>query len=162
MSKQRSVSEVLKARGVVSYYVLWPREVLANMAVTLLALVIGAHLAESGRGSERRDSPAAGSGHGGNVVAEGVDGAIARVSGSRYDVALGHNGGLFEIAVGDSPVGVLGGDESVLNHGGKWVAPDVASSGTVKEVAAHAGSRGICSAEVGRVLGDQLGEVRGA
>jgi hypothetical protein len=90
-----------------------------------------------------------------------VDGAIARGSTTRYDIALGYNGGLLQVTVGDSSVGVLGGDESLLDHGGEGLAPDVASSGSIEEVAAHAGPCGVCGAEVGRVLGDQLGEVRG-
>jgi len=94
-SKQGSVSEVLQARGVVSDYVLGSGKVLANMAVAVVALVIGSHLAEASGWSKGGDSPATGPRHSGYVVAEGVNGAVARVSEGRYDVALGHHGGLF-------------------------------------------------------------------
>ena len=81
--------------------------------------------------------------------------------GGRHERELSQQAGVLEVTVGDGPLGVGRGDEVALDVGRKGLPPQVALSGVVKVDSSHPSLGSIGAPKESRILGDDLGEVRG-
>jgi hypothetical protein len=106
MRKQLLVSEMEKARALVSEHVVYTRDEVMEWNVTVMTLMQGMDSEQvcdgTGCGSCAFSLPS----DGGRVVGEIMDGVRADVDGLGEDVKLGDGGGEFQFAVGNVAVGV--------------------------------------------------------
>ncbi len=92
------------------------------------------------------------------IVREVGEGELAQVIGVSRDVRSRDQGGLFEVAVGEVPVGVGGGDHARLALGGEGCPPDEWGVTVDEDDTAHAWLGGVNGLEGRRFFGKDLGE----
>jgi len=102
------VGEVLKSRGVIGYDIFHPVDGGDLGAVTVVALVEAGDLAEVGGWSTGGSAALEVTGQSGSVVRQVGDGGASDVVGVGNVVQLDDHGCLFEVAVGDIAMGVVG------------------------------------------------------
>ena len=96
------------------------------------------------------------------VVTESEDGGVAGVMEPTYQVELAEHASVFQVAVGDGAVRVVGAHKALLDLLGKRQSPHVGLSLGVVVDAAHAGFGCVGCPQEGRLLWDYFGEVRGS
>jgi hypothetical protein len=138
MSEEFSVREVLKARSVVGHHVSFAWEEEADMAVTVLALVIASIATQAGRGPVTGHGAFGQARQSGGVVRTGGNGQVLHRLGGGNHRGLSQLGGLLQVAVGDVARRVGHRHQAVLDGLLKGFAPQVALSVVVEEDAAHA------------------------
>ena len=79
-----------------------------------------------------------------------------------YQVELAQHASVFQVAVGDGAVRVVGAHKALLNVLREWQSPHVGLSLGVVVDAAHAGFGCVSCPQEGRLLWYYFGEVRGS
>ena len=160
VSKKSGVREVLEARRVICHNVQVSWEVVGEVAVAMFPLVSAGKVAEVGCGSITGHRALVDTRDGGRVVGEVDKDGVACVVCRHYQVNLGEEARLFEVAVGDGTLRVVEGYEAALDIRRESLAPDVGSpEGEVD--ATHARFGRVGGTQETRILGDNLGEVLG-
>ena len=151
----------MRSGRVVRHHVVDPWEEHGGVVVAVQPLVVAGELAEVGGGPDGGDGALPVAGERVCVIAEGLQGGVGYGCRVRDHIQVGEHGGVFEVAVGDSPMGVCGGNEAALDLGGEFVPPDMGSAIGGEEHPSHPRLTGVCSAENRRRLRHQLREVGG-
>jgi hypothetical protein len=103
--------------------------------------------------------------HHGDVIPKDTDGVAPAVYILCEDILMGKQSGELQIRVGDGSIGVLGGDQLVLDMEGEWSAPqkgrDVAVCNSGKPHTSHPPSRGIVGAYSHGIVRNNLGQIGG-
>ena len=115
VGEERSIGEVLEARGVIGHYVGLPWEEVRLMAAPMLALVTAGVVAEVSGGPFGGSGPFGQAGEARRVVCAGGDGPVSDVMACGHDGELAVDASLLEVAVGDGSRGVVHRDESLLD-----------------------------------------------
>ena len=95
------------------------------MTVSMLPLKAAIKQAQARGGASERCGSLIHARNGRSVVASGDDGAEGCWQGGCNDVQVADHAGLFQIAVGDGTIGVVGRDQAALNLGRERLAPEV-------------------------------------
>jgi hypothetical protein len=77
------------------------------------------------------------------------------------DVPVRDEGGVFEVAIGDVPCGVVVGGDATLHVGGECGAPEDGRLVVSEEDTSHAGLAGVSCAQHHGLVGDDLAELSG-
>ena len=138
MGKERGVSEMLEARGVVGHGIPATLEVLGGGAILVLPLVAASEAAKVGRGAVGGDRSSAQASHGRGVVREVMEGRVLDIRDHSDEVELSDQRSLFEVTIGDASGRVFSRDELGAAERVERGAPDARLVVFVEENSAHA------------------------
>jgi hypothetical protein len=156
VGKEFDVSEMLQAGGVVSHSVSISWEEKGEVAVAVLSLVSAAVVAQLGCDPIRGHRSFVHSRDGGGVVTASANGAVGSVGTLGDEADLGELAGLFQVTIGDGSMGVVEGDQVLLDVLGERLSPHVGSTMVVVEDATHTSFRSVGGSQEGRVLWHNL------
>ena len=122
------------------------------LAVAVVALVEAGRPAEVGGRGVGGDGAFPASGDSRGVVGEASQGELAKVEDLGGDVGTREEGGLFKVAVGEVPVGVVEGDDPPLDLRREGHAPQHGPVALGEQDPSHSGLGGVDSLEGRRVL----------
>ena len=151
-----------QTRGVVSHHIGLPGDVADFRVVAVVALVGTLQAAQVGGGVVSGDGPFVVAGDCRRVVGQGGGGQLADVVGLGDGVMVGHQGSLFQVAVGEAAGRVVGGDHAVLNVLGEREPPERRGVSFGEEDAAHAELGGVSGAQDSRLVRHDFAETCGA
>jgi hypothetical protein len=161
VGKEFAVSEMSQAGGVVSHSISISWEEEGEVAVAVLLLVSTVVVAQLGSNLIGGDRSFVHSRDGGGVVAASANGAIGNIGLLGDEADLCKLAGMFQVTIRDGPLGVVEGNQILLDILGKGLSPHVGSALVIIEDPTHTSFRGVSGAQEGRVLRHYLSQVRG-
>ena len=160
--EESTVSEMLQTGGVISHGIRRSRDVGGDVTVAMFSLMGAGVGTQVGGSPIRGHSTFPDSGHSRSVVGEVVGGGVDNWEVLGLDGHLTKESTVLQVAVGDGPGRVVGGDNVGLDVRRKRQSPQVGLESVVKEDTAHPSLGSISRSEVGRSLGDDLCKVSGS
>ena len=162
ISKHLGIGEVPGARAEISHTIGRARNVIMSRNVAVKSLVMSLEAQKVRRGAGCRGGALSEPINVGLVIGSGPNGSFANVGTLGDDIVMGDITAEFKVAVVDRAVGVVEGNDVVLNSGGERLAPQERLRGVVVDVvgvvagagagagqeehASHAGCGGVAGA----------------
>jgi hypothetical protein len=152
VGKEFAVSEMLQAGGIVSHSISISWEEEGEVAVAVLLLVLTLVVAQLGSDPIGGDHSFVRSRDGGGVVAASANGAIGNIGSLRDEADLCELACLFQVTIRDGSLGVVEGNQILLDVLGEGLSPHVGSALVIIKDPTHTSFCSVSGAQEGRVL----------